>query len=187
MKRALLTVLLALAVLAAGMGVNEWQEGRVATAQIPTTVEFGRDSRVHPVTVHLHEARPVGALAGSGGETLTTSGLWVVLDLSYAADDQEAFVSSMLLVDGQGRQFEVSGRVPTGLWLAEPDLWQRGEVAFEVPTDALGEMSLEIYVESRWLHAPVRFGRAQVYLDPGDVEPGPVELTRRELLPGGRR
>ncbi|MGC0272063.1 hypothetical protein ACO0LV_03580 [Pseudactinotalea sp. Z1739] len=187
MKRVLLTALLAIAVVAAGMGVNEWQEGRAATAQIPTTVEFGEDSRVHPVTVHLHGARPVGALAGSGGETLDTAGLWVVLDLSYATDERETFVSSMLLVDDQGRQFEVSGRTPTGLWLAEPGLWQRGEIAFEVPTDALGEMTLEIYIESRWLQAPVRFGRAQVYLDPGDVEPGPVELARAELLPGGRR
>ncbi|MGC0249853.1 hypothetical protein [Pseudactinotalea sp. Z1748] len=187
MRRALLTALLALAVVAAGMVVNAWEEGRVSTAQIPTTVEFGQDSRVHPVTVHLHEARPVAALTGSGGETLATSGLWVVLDLSYATDEREVFVSSMVLVDDQGRQFEVSGRAPTGLWLAEPDLWQRGEVAFEVPADALGEMALEIYVESRWLYAPVRFGRAQVYLDPGDVEPGPVELARRELLPGGRR
>src|SRR5699024_6125781 len=116
-----------------------------------------------------------------------TSGVWVVVDLSYAAHTRSTYLSALMLVDDQGRQWESSQRAPVTLPPAEPDLWQRGEVAFEVPADALGEMLLEIYVDSRWLIAPVRFGRAELTVDADDVDAGIVQMQRAELLPAGQR
>lgn len=187
MKARLITALLAAAVVAAGVGVNALEEGRSATQQIPTAVHVGQDSSVSSMSVHLHGVRAVGDVAGSGGEALPTSGVWVVVDMSYAAHTRPTYLSSLMLVDDQGRQWERSRRVPATLPMAEADLWQRGEVAFEVPSDALGEMILEIYVESRWLVAPVRFGRAGLTVDADGIDPGLVEIQRAELLPAGER
>lgn len=187
MKGRVITAVLAVIVVLVGVGVNDLEEGRAATEQIPTPVVAGQDSSISSVSVHLHGARAVEAVVDGTGEPIPTSGLWVVADLSYAAHQRATFINSIMLVDSQGRQYEHSPRPRVTLRTAEPDLWQRGEVAFEVPADALGEMVLEIYVESRWLLAPVRFGRAHVQVGPEDVQRQAVELRRIELLPAGQR
>lgn len=186
MKVRLFTALFTLMVIVAGIGVNALNE-RPAQGQIPVSMHLKQDSPVPPVMVHIHQVRPVQHLADPSGEIIPTNGVWVVVDLSYASRARATFVQSLGLIDAHGNFFENSSRTSASLWRAEQDLWNRGEVAFEVPREALGQMQLRLYVTSRHAVVPVRYGRMDITVDPSDLEPGPVLLDRPALLPGGER
>lgn len=105
--------------------------------------EQSADVEVGNFLVHVHGASSSSDL--EDGEVLTSAGTFVVVDLSYATTDAWVAPDEVVLIDGEGREFgEPSGFGSDGrVWEAGPDIWLRGTLLFEVPTDAAEDLTLE--------------------------------------------
>lgn len=103
-------------------------EGRLGTAV------QGRDLRatVHGVTVARELRR------SDAGEPVTTSGRWVVVDLTVATDVEPSGIGTADLELGERTYAtrRVRGRDLTGV-IVQPGLPRRGLLVFEVPADAV--------------------------------------------------
>ncbi|UFU03703.1 hypothetical protein LQF12_03595 [Ruania suaedae] len=174
-------------VLAAGVGVNALDERTSPSGSVSTPFSLGEDVEVGNYRVHVHGARAAQTLEDDG-ELLTTAGRWVIVDLSYAAVRSPEYSASMGLRDSQGRMYTVSNRSPVSGWPVAPDTWMRGEVAFEVASDSVGEMTLFVWPFRRSLSedAPVGYATTRVTVEDVASEESAV-LAEPELLEAGER
>lgn len=154
----------------------------------PVSFAVGQDVQVQNFRVHLHGARLAEALSDDDTE-LSTAGVWLILDLSYASVRRPEMLSDIGVRDGAGRTYRISPRAGYGTWQAAPDLWRRGEVAFEIPRDAGSDFTVFIWPggRSEAESFPMPYGVSELSVDPDAIEAGPVELAPAELLPAGQR
>lgn len=174
-------------VVAAGVGVNHLDQHYQPAAPHRIEIELGEDAEVAPFQVHVHGARAVRTVTDIHGETVSTTGVWVVVDLSYATLTESKVPQQVMLRDSHGRVYQHSQRASRGLWMGYPDLWFRGAVAIEVPEDALGQVTVEFWPDSIYVQAPLRYGSVDVFLNPDELSSEPFIMDRSELLPGGER
>lgn len=114
------------------------------------SVQRGAESADHTVgtfQVHVHGAATSARLEDR--ELVTSPGAFVVVDLSYATTDAWGAPEEVVLIDGAGREFtEPTGFSSDGrVWEAGPDIWARGTLLFEVPVDAVDDLTLEFRPE----------------------------------------
>lgn len=141
--RHLVQVVLAVVVVAGGLLVEHVESQTVSVRPFVSVGQPGDVVPVGPGAVIVHGARSADGLDDGWGELLTTSGTWVAVDLSVVGRDGEADLAEVFLEDAQGRQFAASDRVSlNSLGVAQPGSPVRGELLFEVPRDAVGEMTL---------------------------------------------
>ncbi|SEE89627.1 hypothetical protein [Ruania alba] len=173
-------------VLAVGLAVNTITEHTRPSGSLATTFALGEDARVGDFQVHVHGAQ-AAAVLDDDGAAVETNGVWVILDLSMASTKLPNRLYGLGLRDSAGRTFTVSSRSPASLWQVAPDTWIRGEVAFEVPADALGDLTVFVwpYLRSNIESDPVGYGVTQVTVT--EVENQRVSLAEPTLLPAGER
>ena len=169
--RHLVQVVLAVVVLSGGLLVEHVEGQSLAVRPFVSTGVVGEPVAAGAGTVVVHRARAATELADGLGGLLTTSGVWVAVDLSLTGRDGPATLGALHLQDATGRQFAASRRVSlNGLGRAQPGSPIRGEVLFEVPRDAVEQVTL---IASELL-GPLLSGTARV--------PVPVELVQGPLV-----
>lgn len=188
-------VMLALLVVALGVGAiaNSVTENLLPRGDIGSVVAMGEDAQAYPFTVHVHSATAAETAVEEGlfdnVSTVGTAGVFVIVDLSYAAHGKDRLPSGagILLRDGQGREFPVSRRVGSGTWMAGADIWVRGDLPFEVARDSLGSLEL-VFMPTLQIVGPMpmRYVVVPLNLDPAAVVDS-VEITDSRLLAEGER
>lgn len=147
-----------------------------------------RGAQAEDVTVGNFQVHVHGAVASGRLEDLdmTSPGVFVLVDLSYATTDEWSTPEEAVLLDGAGREFtEPSGFGSAGrAWIAGPDIWYRGALLFEVPADTVDDLTLEIRPEG-----PVALVPATVLRVPLTVTTtsDPLPLERPTVLGEGER
>jgi hypothetical protein len=141
---------LILAALGAGAWIDHWTP--VTTAGIPerleeqfrpftATGEIGStvSGRRYDLVVHgVTGAGQITSTRSSGPPTVTTSGVWVMVDATLTSRDEPVVVSWLVVEDERGRQFTPSGRVDQQiLGRLETGVPSRTLFVFEVPLGAL--------------------------------------------------
>lgn len=185
LSTAMLAVLLAL-----GLVVN------TATAEdnphpgAAVAFDVGEDVTLQNFRVHVNGARLARAILADD-QHLETRGLWLIVDLSYANVRRPAILNDLGVRDSRGRTYTISDRYTWGTWMAAPDTWFRGEVAFEVPASSVADGAVQLFVwpggRAQAQNVPMRYGTTHLSVDPGDVADQPVQIARAELLPAGQR
>jgi len=134
--------------------------------------------------VHVHGAASSPYL--DDGELVTSPGLFVVVDVSYATEDAWRTPEEIVLVDADGREFtQPSGFGSAGSpWLAGPDIWFRGGLLFEVPADAVADLTLEVRPERPNAQLPATVVRVPLTVT---TESSPLVLTYATVLAEGER
>ena len=173
------------AAVAVGGAANLIEDNFLATGWV--TVHHGeqaRDSSVGNFQVHVHGAR---ASARLQDDTVVTSpGTFVVVDLAYATTDAWDAAEEVVLTDARWREFSEptwfgsDGRV----WEAGPDIWIRGTLLFELPTDAVGELTLQFRPEIVDARLPAQLLQIPLSVD---TVSEPVALERPTVLAKGER
>lgn len=137
---------------------------------------------VEPIWVRVNDVRATTSVINDEGE-LDTSGAWIVVDLTAAAVSSPEGIERLAVRDGDGREYFAASRVPNPMLdgLFEPGIPERGDVVFEVPTDALGDLTLRVMADSPHLW-PRAIG--EIALQTGEVEPEAVGLRQRRLQTG---
>lgn len=170
---------------AAGAGANAIDRDYLASGwQDVADGSVGADLAVGEFQVQVH-----GAQAGpdlEDGEVVTSPGMFLLVDLSYATTRAWDTPEEVVLLDGQGREFtNPSGFGSTGQpWEAGPDIWLRGDLLFEVPADALDGLVLEIRPQRTDPRLPSSALRIPLE---AEVSTEPLSVARPEVLPGGQR
>lgn len=145
---------------------------------------MGEDNTVGTFQVHVHDATTSPDL--ERGEVTTSPGAFVVVDLSYATTDAWRTPREVVLLDGDGREFSVPSAFGSDseAWEAGPDIWLRGTLLFEVPTESVADLTLEFRPEIPDARLP-----GAVLQVPLEVETStePVVLEPATLLPAGER
>jgi hypothetical protein len=182
------TVIMLVVLVGAGLGVNALEAHAPPNGPISVRMTLGRDSVVHPLQVNVSGARAFESILDESEDPLETVGVWVLVDLSYATTDEPGLPGDFVLVDDRGRRYPTTGRAFSE-WFASPDLWHRGTLAFEVPLDALGDLTFEVWPSGQGTASdtPMPYAVLELWVDPGAVEPGPAVLDEPELLPVGER
>lgn len=171
--------------LAIGAGANAIEQQHLASGwHTVARGEPGRDLTVGNLQVHVH-----GAVASStidDDEPLTSPGTFVLVDLSYATTDSWFLPESPVLVDGEGREYtEPSGFSSAGgAWMAGPDVWYRGGLLFEVPTDVVDDLSIELRPENSQALLPSTVLRVPLTVSPSTE---PLVLEYPTVLAEGDR
>lgn len=188
-------VVAAMAVVALGVGIGtNVADGRLEPfGARGGSGAIGEDVSAYPYTVHVTEAVVATSLVELDFEgqptTIGSDGVWVVLTLSYATARQSASPSGsgVLLRAADGREYPVSRRSPESQWMAGPDIWVRGDLAFEVPADAVDGLELVFNPVSQIFGPmPVQYAVIPLDLDLDAIVPE-VEVVRFELLDEGER
>ena len=83
---------------------------------------------------------------GGGPPVLDTAGVWVLVKVRVEGLREPTRIAYAALVDGQGRTFRSTFRTSQPLVdrTLQPQLPVEGEIVFEVPADALGQMRLRV-------------------------------------------
>jgi hypothetical protein len=104
----------------------------------------GEQVTVNPMWVRVNDVHAATVVIGEEQQELDTSGAWVIVDLTAAALSAPDLIERMLLRDEDGREYRASTRVENPMLKTpfEPGIPERGDVVFEVPTDALGNVTL---------------------------------------------
>ncbi|WP_109472480.1 hypothetical protein [Ornithinimicrobium cavernae] len=146
--------------------------------------EEATDLTVGNFQVHVHGATASTTL--EDGEVVTSPASFVVVDLSYATTDAWALPEEVVLIDGEGREFsEPAGFGSAGrVWEAGPDIWSRGTLLFEVPTDTVEQLSLEFRPEMPDPQRPASVLRVPLTVTRTSA---PLTLERATVLPEGER
>lgn len=144
----------------------------------------GADLSVGTFQVHVHGAASSPDLEAR--EVLTSPGAFVVIDLSYATTDAWDSPREVVLLDGDGREFTTpSGFGSDGqVWEAGPDIWLRGTLLFEVPAEAVADLTLEFRPEVPDARLPGTVLQVPLEVSPS---PEPLVLERATVLPEGER
>ncbi|WP_159620974.1 hypothetical protein [Ruania rhizosphaerae] len=175
-----------LLVLAAGVGVNALTDRTEPSGSVSTRFALGEDVRIGEFQVHVHDVRAAQTL-DDDGVPLQTSGIWVIVDYSAATTREPAYSPNLGLRDSEGRTYSISSRSPVSDWRVAPDTWTRGEVAFEVAADALGDLTLYVWAYPRTVaeDVPVGYGVTTISLE--EISADRVILDEPELLGEGER
>lgn len=144
MKRRWAVAGMAMIALAAGAGANAIDDHHLATGwHTVVRGEEGADVVAANYQVHVHGATSSPHVEDR--EPVTSPGVFVLVDLSYATTDSWGSPEEVVLVDRDGREFssprEFSSSA-TQPWLAGPDIWYRGALLFEVPADVVDHLTL---------------------------------------------
>ena len=145
----------------------------------------GEDVTVGEFRLHVHGAT-ASPQVGDPDETVTSSGSFVVVDLSYATTDEWAGPEEVVLVDATGHEYSDPSNLGLGgsPWKAGPDIWFRGQLLFEVPTEALGSLTLELRPETGRAILPSTVGRIPLTVA---TTTEPLELDGETVLAAGER
>lgn len=180
--------LAAIAAVALGVGAlaNAADNAHLATG-FATVVHGseGEDVSAGNFQVHVH-----GATASTEVEDLdgpvTSAGSFVVVDLSYATTDAWDQPDEIVLIDADGREYSDPSSLGLGgsPWLAGPDIWFRGQLLFEVPTDTLASLTLEFRPESVRAILPSTVTRVPLTVTPSSE---PLEIGYDTVLGEGER
>lgn len=157
------------------------------------TGAIGEDVSAHPFTVHVSGAEAATSVVEccrfEPPPPTESDGVWVVVHLSYATTDKPRVPSGSRLVlrSGDGREFPVSNRTFSTTWLAGPNVWIRGDLAFEVAPDVLEDLTL-VFDPGIQIYGPMptQYARIPLDLDAGDVV-DVLELAEQETLAAGDR
>lgn len=167
-------------------GVANWIDDTFLASGRHTVehAEEGRDSTVGNFQVRVHGARSSATL--EDGEVVASPGSFVVVDTSYATTDAWDTPEEVVLIDGDDREFtEPSGFGSAGgAWAAGPDIWFRGTLLFEVPADAVGDLTLEFRPQIPAAQLPGSVLRVPLTVTPTS---DPVVLERASMLAEGER
>lgn len=129
--------------LAVGAGANAIDSHYLATGwHTVVRGEEGVDVVAANYQVHVHGATASPHLEDR--ERVSSPGLFVLVDLSYATTDSWDTPREVVLVDGDGREYTSPGGFSSAArpWLAGPDIWFRGALLFEVPADVVDDLTL---------------------------------------------
>lgn len=144
----------------------------------------GQDSTVGNFQVRVHGATSSATL--DDRDVLVSPGAFVVVDTAYATTDAWDTPEQVVLIDGDDREFTE----PTGFgsdgraWVAGPDIWFRGTLLFEVPADAVGDLTLEFRPQTPTAQLPSSVLRVPLTVTPSAK---PVVLERATILAEGER
>ncbi|PZF84605.1 hypothetical protein [Jiangella anatolica] len=144
-----------------------------------------RDSVVvEPVRVTVHGARAATVLT-DGLADKDTDGVWVAVDVTAAALDEPAAISGMALRDRRGREYASSNRAGNPMIgnPFDPRVPERGEVVFELPSDALGPLTLVISPDAAGRAVPR--AEAEVPLRVDEAAGEPLTPRPRDLAEAG--
>ncbi len=155
---------------------------------------IGEDIDVHPYQVHVNGvtvAETVVQTSPISGDVteIDSVGIWVGVDRSYATVDtaRTPGSSDVVLRDGQGREYAVSYRSDGQAWLAGPDIWLRGTLAFEVAPDSLTGLVLVFDPQGK-LYGPMPVDYAVIPMEVDDVAIQPsTEIVAPQILDEGDR
>ncbi|MFC7404337.1 hypothetical protein [Georgenia alba] len=137
------TWLLAAAVLAAGMLATHAETEWPVERGFAHHGAVGEELVVQPGTVVVHGARAAAAYSDGYDGTLASDGVWVAVDVTLTGGREPVDISTWSLRDGAGRRYLVSDRaLPGSFGAVQPGSPVRGEVVFEVPRDALGDVEI---------------------------------------------
>ena len=173
------------AAIAVGGGANAIDSNFLATGWHSVQHgEEGSDSTVGNFQVHVHGATTATQL--EDGDVVTSPAAFVVVDLSYATTDAWETPEEVVLIDGDGREFvEPSGFGSDGrVWPAGPDIWHRGTLLFEVPGEAVGELTLEFRPETPRTQRPASILRVPLTVAASSE---PLVLESARVLAEGER
>ncbi|WP_116948700.1 hypothetical protein [Jiangella endophytica] len=153
-----------------------WPQAR----PIVTGAAVGEAVVVEPVRVTVHGVRAATVLA-DGLDDLDTGGVWIAVDLTAAALDEPAAISGMALRDRRGREYASSNRVTNAMVGGpfDPLVPERGEVVFELPSDALGRLTLVISPDAPGRVVPR--AEAELPLRVDEAADEPLTLRSRDL------
>lgn len=129
--------------LAAGAGANAIDAHYLATGwHTVVRGEEGADVVAANFQVHVHGATSSPHLDDRA--SVTSPGVFVLVDLSYATTDAWSTPEEVVLLDGGGREYTSPGGFSAAArpWLAGPDIWFRGALLFEVPADVIDDLTL---------------------------------------------
>lgn len=176
MQRRLVVVLLALAAVALGIGTNVADARLLPYGSVGVTGSVVEDIAAFPYTIHVSEAQAASSVVeqtfSGPGEPIGSDGVWVVVTISYATQDEVRIPggSGLVLRDGDGREFPVSLRSDGTAWQAGPDIWVRGTLAFEVALDSLDDLTL-VFDPGIQIYGPMpmRYVQVPLDLDPGSI------------------
>ena len=193
MRRRWLIVGLTIAAVVLGILTNAADARLLPYGPTANTGEIGEDIAAYPFTVYVTGAQAAHAVAEccrfEPQPPIRSDGVWVVVTLSYATADQPRTPTGagLVLRADDGREFPVSPRSPASAWLAGPDIWVRGDLAFEVAPDALGDLTL-VFDPGSQIYGPMptEYARIPLDLELGDVA-DVIDLSAQEILPEGDR
>lgn len=188
-------IVIGIAVLAVLMGIATNMADARLEPYGPTGADgaMGEDVAAFPFTVHVLEVHAAHAVVDccrfEPPPPTETDGVWVVVSLSYATADQPRTPAggALVLRSGDGREFPVSLRSSATPWLAGPDIWIRGDLAFEVAPDTLDDLTL-VFDPGLQIYGPMPMSYARIPLELGaggvvDV----LELQEQAVLGEGER
>lgn len=138
---------------------------------------------VEPVRVTVHGARAATVLA-DGLADKDSEGVWIAVDVTAAALGEPAAISGMALRDRRGREFASSNRATNAMIgnPFDPRVPERGEVVFELPSDALGRLTLVISPDAPGRTVPRAEAEVPLRVDEADAEP--LTPRSRDLATG---
>lgn len=173
-------VAMAVVVVAAGAVASRAETWWPPTGPFVRAAALGEPVTVEPVRVTVHGAR-AGTVLVDGLDQLTSDGSWVAVDITAAALTEPAPIMGLALRDREGREYEQTDRATNAMVGAafDPLVPERGEVVFELPADALGELTLVISPDSPGRTVPR--AEAEVRLTVGDPAAEPLTPRPRDL------
>jgi hypothetical protein len=173
---------MSLLVVAAGAVASRAETWWPPTGPFVQAAAVGEPVAVEPVRVTVHGARAATVLV-NGLDELSSGGSWVAVDITAAALTQPAPIAGMAVRDRAGREYEQTDRTANAMVGApfDPLVPERGEVVFEVPADALGELTLVISPDSPGRTVPR--AQAEVPLTVDEAADEPLTPRGRELAP----
>lgn len=175
MRRRLVVALLAVGAVLLGVVANVVDARLLPYGPTGATGEVGEDIGAFPYRVHVSDVRVAETILEprlfEPGDPVASDGVWVVVTLSYATEDRLRVPSSgrIVLRAEDGREFPVSARSGLTTWLAGPDTWVRGDLAFEVAPDAVEHLTL-VFDPGLQIYGPMPMPYARIPLDLADVE-----------------
>ncbi|WP_420114202.1 hypothetical protein [Pseudactinotalea sp.] len=185
MKRRWVVAGMAVIALAAGAGANAIDNHHLATGwHTVVRGDEGVDVVAANYQVHVH-----GATASphvEDREPVTSPGIFVLVDLSYATTDAWGTPEEVMLMDADGREFTSPGGFSSAgrPWLAGPDIWYRGGLLFEVPADAVDDLTLVFNPERPHTLLPGTTARIPLTVTPSST---PLMVEDRTVLAEGDR
>lgn len=167
-------------VVAAGAVASRADTWWPETRPFVTEAAVGEPVVVEPVRVTVHGARAATMLA-DGLDDLGSEGVWIAVDVTAAALDRPAAISGMALRDRRGREYAASARATNPMVGGpfDPQVPERGEVVFELPSDALGRLTLVISPDAPGRTVPR--AEAELALRVDEAADEPLTPRPREL------
>src|SRR5262249_29561437 len=138
-------IIMIVVTLLAGAGIS-WLGPDLAGAQNPFTKsgEPGQSVNVRTFTVTVRGARAAAGLQ-IGKTALSSQGAWVIVGVHLVASTEPTHVGYAALRDRAGRIYLPTDRIRQplldGTRTFQPGIPMEGEVAFEVPKDALSGLT----------------------------------------------